>query len=89
MKSFPMKDSRVLVGDMLGRIKNKYRDFFDLNICDPKCYIWFFDLVRFNIKPTEVVWIMDGKLLARRVPSWTELEGLIERRLGVVRDSID
>ena len=82
MKSFPMKASRVLVGGLLGKIRGKYDGLFDLNICDPKCSIWFFDLVRFNIRSTEVVWVLDGKLLARGVPSWQELESLIDHRIN-------
>ncbi|MBN1332841.1 MAG: hypothetical protein JW971_03670 [Synergistales bacterium] len=82
MSSFPMRDSRVLVGDLLGKIREKYRDRVEVNIYDPRCYLWFFDLVRFNVRATEVVWALDGKLLARGVPSWEELDGLIDARIG-------
>jgi len=77
-----MRDSRVLVGDLLGKIRMKYGGRVEVNIYDPRCYLWFFDLVRFNIRATEVVWVLDGKLLARGVPSWDELDGLMEAGIG-------
>ena len=81
MKSFPMKDSRVLVGYILGKIREKYGSRVSINIYDPRCYLWFFDLVRFNVRATEATWVMDGKLLARGVPSWEDLEISIDERL--------
>lgn len=82
MKSFPMRNSRVLVGDLLGKIREKYGDRVEVNIYDPRCYLWFFDMVRFNIRATEVVWVLDGKLLTRGLPAWSELDGLMEARIG-------
>jgi hypothetical protein len=60
-----MNDSRVLVGGLIGDIREQYGSRISVNIYDPRCYLWFFDLVRFNVRATEVTWIMDGKLLAR------------------------
>lgn len=82
MKSFPMNDSRVLVGGLIGEIRKKYGSGMSVNIYDPRCYLWFFDLVRFNVRATEVTWVMDGKLLARGTPSWEELQGSIEKRIS-------
>ncbi len=81
MKSFPMKDSRVLVGNVPGKIRDKYGSRVSVNIYVPRCCLWFFGLVRFNIRATEVTWVMDGKLLARGVPSWEDLETSIDERL--------
>lgn len=81
MKSFPMRDSRVLVGALLGRLREKFGSRLSVNIYDPRCYLWVLDLVRFNIRATEVTWVMDGKLLVRGVPSWQELEKAVETRL--------
>lgn len=82
MKSFPMNDSRVLVGGLIGEIRKKYGSGMSVNIYDPRCYLWFFDLIRFNVRATEVTWVMDGKLLARGTPSWEELKGSIEKRIS-------
>jgi len=82
MSSFPMRDSRVLVGKLLLKIREKYGETMEVNIYDPRCYLWFFDLVRFNIRATEVVWILDGKLLARGIPSWEKLRDSLQKRTG-------
>ena len=82
MSSFPMINSRVLVGQLILKIREQYGETMEVNIHDPRCYLWFFDLVRFNIRATEVVWILDGKLLARGIPLWEELRESLQEAVG-------
>ncbi len=74
----PMEVNRGFAADLMGKIREKYEDRIRIDIYDPRCPLWIFDLIRFNVRATEVVWVMDGKLLARGIPSWEELNGRIE-----------
>lgn len=74
MKSFPQAAARLAVGKLLVKLRGKYGDSMEVNIYDPRCLLWFFDLVRFSVKALEPCWVLDGKLLFRGIPSWEELE---------------
>ena len=77
MGSFPQAAAREAVGPLLVKIRETYGDSVEVNVYDPRCYLWFFDLVRFNIR-AEPTWILDGKLLFRGVPTWEELHGKMD-----------
>ncbi len=72
MSSFPQAAARAAVGELLGEIRRHFGESVETNIYDPRCFFWFFDLVRFNIR-AEPTWIFEGKVLFRGVPSWDEL----------------
>lgn len=77
MKSFPQAAAREAAGPLLVKLRERYGDSMEVNIYDPRCYFWFFDLIRFNIR-AEPTWILDGKLLWRGIPSWDELREKID-----------
>ncbi len=83
MESFPMRTDRESVGRLLVKVRDTFGDRIEIDILDPRCSFWIFDLVRFRVKSTEPVWILDGKLLFRGIPGWTELEGVLAERLGM------
>ncbi|HOV28565.1 MAG TPA: hypothetical protein PLY83_00585 [Synergistales bacterium] len=83
MDSFPMRTDRESVGRLLVKVRDTFGDRIEIDILDPRCSFWIFDLVRFRVKSTEPVWILDGKLLFRGIPGWTELEGVLAERLGM------
>ena len=78
----PVEANRVFAADLMGKIRGKYGDRMRIDIYDPRCPLWIFDLIRFNVRATEIVWVMDGKLLARGIPSWEELNSRIEEFMG-------
>jgi hypothetical protein len=82
MESFPMRADRESVAGLLLKLRDCYGDRIDVDILDPRCSFWMFDLVRFRVRSTEVVWVLDGKLLFRGIPDWRELEGILAERLG-------
>ncbi|MBL3540225.1 hypothetical protein [Aminivibrio sp.] len=77
MKSFPQAAAREAAGALLVKIRERYGESMEVNIYDPRCCFWFFDLIRFNIR-AEPTWILDGKLLWRGIPSWDELREKID-----------
>lgn len=83
MESFPMRTDRESVGRLLVKVRDTFGDRIEIDILDPRCSFWIFDLVRFRVKSTEPAWILDGKLLFRGIPGWTELEGVLAERLGM------
>ena len=77
MKSFPQAAAREAAGQLLVKMEETYGDALEVNIYDPRCCLWFFDLVRFNIR-AEPTWILDGRLLWRGIPTWEELKEKID-----------
>ena len=82
MTSFPQASAREAAGGLLVKLREKYGASLEVNIYDPRCCLWFFDLVRFNIR-AEPTWIMEGKLLFRGIPTWEELEKKIDEGLNL------
>lgn len=77
MKSFPQAAAREAAGQLLVKMEETYGDALEVNTYDPRCCLWFFDLVRFNIR-AEPTWILDGRLLWRGIPTWEELRRKID-----------
>ncbi len=72
MKSFPQAAAREAAGRLIVKLKERYGSFIDINIYDPRCCLWFFDIARFSVR-AEPTWILDGRLLYRGIPGWDEL----------------
>ena len=83
MKSFPQAAAREAAGALIVRLKERYGNSMEINIHDPRCCLWFFDLVKFGIR-AEPTWILDGRLLCRGIPEWDELKEKIETEGGGV-----
>ena len=77
MRSFPQAAAREAAGPLLVKMEETYGDTLEVNVYDPRCCLWFFDLVRFNIR-AEPTWILDGRLLWRGIPTWEELKEKID-----------
>ena len=50
MKSFPQAAAREAAGPLLVKLRDRYGESMEVNIYDPRCYFWIFDLIRFNIR---------------------------------------
>ena len=83
MKSFPQAAAREAAGPLLVKLRDRYGESMEVNIYDPRCYFWIFDLIRFRVKSTEAAWVFDGKLLFRGIPAWEDLERAIAAKVGV------
>ena len=81
MESFPMRADRESAAGLLVRVRETFGDRVEIDILDPRCSFWIFDLVRFRVKSTEAAWILDGKLLSRGIPEWQNLEKAIRARV--------
>lgn len=60
------------------RIRERYGDRIEIVVIDPRCSLWFFDFFRYRIRADQVTWVMKGKVLFRGVPSWEEMEAVLE-----------
>ena len=80
MASFPQRAAREAAGPLLVRLKETYGDALEVNNYDPRCFFWFFDLVRFSIR-SEPTWILNGRLLFRGIPDWEELKKKVDQIL--------
>lgn len=86
MRSFPMQAARVAVGALLRRVRERFGDRLRVDLIDPRCTFFLFDLVRFNVRATEATWVLDGRLLFRGVPEEETLLSELERRLSPEAD---
>ena len=82
MRSFPMQAARVAVGSLLRRVRERFGDRLRVDLIDPRCSFFLFDLIRFNVRATEATWVLDGRLLFRGVPEEAALLSELERRLS-------
>jgi hypothetical protein len=83
MDSFPMKADRESAAELLVKLRNTFGDRLDIDILDPKCSFWIFDLVRYRVKSTEAAWVLDGRLIFRGIPEWKDLEKAVAERVGM------
>ncbi|MGI6783595.1 MAG: hypothetical protein ACOX5A_05145 [Aminivibrio sp.] len=79
MKSYPQAAAREAAGKLIVKIRETYGKSIEVNIYDPRCCLWFFDLVRFGVR-AEPTWILDGRLLFRGIPGWEELREKIDMK---------
>lgn len=88
-ESYPGAKSRMLTGNLIVKVKDRFKDAVDLNIYDPRSPFWIWDVIRFSVKGGEPAWIVEGELLFKGVPSWEELEKALEdqikKRKGVIK----
>lgn len=78
MKSFPLSETRLMVGRLLVSIRDRYKDALRVDLIDPRNITALFDIFRFRVKSTEPVWILDGSLIFRGVPEWDDLQRSID-----------
>ena len=86
MRSFPMQAARVAVGSLLRRVRERFGDRLRVDLIDPRCSFFLFDLIRFNVRATEATWVLDGRLLFRGVPEEEALLSELERRIPTEAD---
>ena len=86
MRSFPMQAARVAVGALLRRVRERFGDRLRVDLIDPRCAFFLFDLIRFNVRATEATWVLDGHLLFRGVPEEETLLSELERRIPTEAD---
>ncbi|WP_300526541.1 hypothetical protein [Aminiphilus sp.] len=83
MESFPMALEMRRVGELLRNVRDHFGESVRLELIDPRNVIALKDVFRFRIRSTEVVWILDGKLLLRGIPSsWDDLRRSLDAALG-------
>ncbi len=86
MRTFPMQTARVAVGALLRRVRERFGDRLRVDLIDPRCSFFLFDLIRFNVRATEATWVLDGRLLFRGVPEEAALLSELERRIPTEAD---
>ena len=87
MRSFPMRTAREAVGRLLRKVRGRFENRLRVDLIDPRCFFYLFDLVRFNVRATEPTWVLDGRLRFRGIPDETALLRELERRIRPADDS--
>ncbi len=50
MESFPMRADRESAAELLVKMREAFGDRVEIDILDPRCSFWIFDLIRFRVK---------------------------------------
>lgn len=82
MKSFPLTEKRLIVGRILVSIRERYGARLRVDLLDPRNILSFWDILRFRVKSTEPVWILDGRLIFRGVPEWKDIQQEIDQAMN-------
>ena len=62
------------VGALLRDIHNEFGERVEVTVIDPRAWILsFIDMIRYNVKVTKPVWIIDGKKFYEGIPTKEEL----------------
>ncbi len=77
-ETYPGEVSRKLTGELIVKVKERFKDAVDLDIYDPRSPIWLWDIIKFSVRGAEPVWIANGSLLFRGVPHWEDLEKALD-----------
>lgn len=81
LASLPQGKNMDRIGDLLTRIRNKYGDELEVSVRDPRSIVSVIDNVRYNVKSSKPVWVLDGKKIFEDVPSWEDLQKEIDRAI--------
>lgn len=67
-----------MVAELLRGVRTSFGDKVDVVMVDPRAWILsLFDLIRYNVKATKPVWILDGKKIFEGIPSKEELYSVL------------
>lgn len=72
----------MLAGRLIAQAYRKYKDTVRIDRIDPRCLFYLWDIIRFRVKATEAVWVLDGELLFRGIPAWEDLERALDRAVA-------
>ena len=73
-----MEANRVLAGRLIAQAYKKYKDTLRIDRIDPRCLFYLWDIIRFRVKATEAVWVLNGQLIFRGIPAWEDLERVLD-----------
>lgn len=70
------------VASLAREVSREFGTRVELDLIDPRNMFFLLDVLRYGVKPTEPVWVLDGKIAFRGVPEWKDLRAVIEESLG-------
>jgi hypothetical protein len=70
------------VASLAREVSREFGSRIELDLVDPRNMFFLLDVLRYGVKPTEPVWILDGKIAFRGIPEWKDLKAAIEESLG-------
>lgn len=59
---------RVAVAQVVRRLSELFPQL-DVRFYDPKCFLWLPWVWRYRLRAGETAWVVDGRVIARGVPS--------------------
>ena len=77
-----MEANRVLAGRLIAQAYKKYKDTLRIDRIDPRCLFYLWDIIRFRVKATEAVWVLNGQLIFRGIPAWEDLERALDKAVA-------
>ncbi|MDR1874069.1 MAG: hypothetical protein LBQ90_03520 [Synergistaceae bacterium] len=80
--SFPRQQENIQgVGKLLCAIRERYGEKVDVSVVDPRNILAFWDNIRFRVRPSTPVWVLDRKKVFEGVPELENLQGVLDAAL--------
>ncbi|PIE55261.1 MAG: hypothetical protein CSA35_02170 [Dethiosulfovibrio peptidovorans] len=71
----------MLAGTLLREVRETFDSRVRIDVYDPRCPLWFWDVMRFSVRGGEPTWVIDGRRCFRGIPSWDELRDALMEAL--------
>ena len=68
------------MGELLCALRDRYGDSVDIHIVDPRNIMALWDNIRYSVRPSRPVWVLDRKKFYEGVPDLAILERAIDEK---------
>lgn len=82
LRSFPGAADRVAAGGLYMKLREEYGSRLEMDFCDPRCFIFLLDTIRYRLRGGEVTWVLDGRVIFRGIPRWEDLKHHVDEALA-------
>jgi hypothetical protein len=67
-----------MVGEFVQVLKDRYEDRLNISVVNPRSIRAIWDDIRYGVRPSVPVWVLDGKKIFEGVPDLKSLQGAID-----------
>jgi hypothetical protein len=82
--SFPEQQNNLhVVEELLRALKERYGERLDVSVVNPRNIMAFWDNIRYGVRPSVPVWVLDRKKVYEGLPDLAHLQSLIDEKMGL------
>jgi hypothetical protein len=65
----------------LRALRDRYGQHLDISIVDPRNIMALWDNIRYGVRPSRPVWILDRRKIFEGIPELADLQGTIDAKM--------